>query len=413
MTNTTTMTALADLTKPGGALDLGSDTARLIIRMLSLLAEGTPVARDRVDEAIADLDISPEAAEITLAAWTERDTAGTIRGLGLTYDRTAHRMLIDGNIMWAWCGMDTLIFAVVLGKHVTIESTAPGTHDVVRLHAGPDGVTDAEPADAVITWPRRDNDHVDLTSTSAIQGSFCHHSLLFPSRAHAQDWAQGRDDIDILPLEEGFTIAHEIANALLRYEPGPPTYTSGPERTGEHGMPVVEEPWTGAVSYRRGRRIGPLGTAARVALGVGGIMWALATPHEHPFLDLPGSGVLWWNIVLGLVLLPGALTVALRLRGRSAPALAAGPGTALIVTVATVVVIQIIPVGMLLALGATMLVSAVRGDAGCEWLAIPNWVLRRRDRLFCLPLTPLDQFEARHRRRHLQGGERRPTQETS
>ncbi|MGH3863790.1 organomercurial lyase [Actinokineospora sp.] len=218
MINTETSRILADLTKPGGALDLGPDTARLLTRMLRLLAEGKPVARDRVDAAIADLGINRETADATLAAWTERDPDGTVIGLGLTYHPTAHQLTIDGARMWAWCAMDTLIFAALLGKQVTIESTAPGTRDVVRLHAGPDGITDADPAGAVITWPRRDSEHVDLSSTTAIWGSFCHHSFLFPSRAQAERWSAGRDDIDILPLDDGFPVARGLARALTRYD---------------------------------------------------------------------------------------------------------------------------------------------------------------------------------------------------
>ncbi|MGH3947913.1 MAG: hypothetical protein ACRDSE_02140 [Pseudonocardiaceae bacterium] len=83
MTRTTTPStaaAVADLTKPGGALDLGADAARLITRMLRLLAQGAPLTRDRVDAAVAELGIDTDVAEQTLRAWTERDADGVIRG---------------------------------------------------------------------------------------------------------------------------------------------------------------------------------------------------------------------------------------------------------------------------------------------------------------------------------------------
>jgi hypothetical protein len=39
-----------------------------------------------------------------------------------------------------------------------------------------------------------------------------------------------------------------------------------------------------------------------------------------------------------------------------------------------------------------MLVAAVRGDAGCEVLAISNWVLRRSDHVGCLLFGTIDEL---------------------
>lgn len=169
----------------------------------------------------------------------------------------------------------------------------------------------------------------------------------------------------------------------------------------EEAMRARQEPWVGPVSYRFGRGIGPWGTAARLVAA--GLVFAdaLAVPHDHPVLSLPGAGVLWWNALLGLVLIPAAATLALRLRGLSAPPLAAGLGTELILAVAYMAAVQVLPVTLLLALGASFVVQIVRGDGGCELLAIPNWLLHRHDRLFCLIFTVPDNLEARAwRRRH-------------
>jgi hypothetical protein len=150
-----------------------------------------------------------------------------------------------------------------------------------------------------------------------------------------------------------------------------------------------------AMRYRWGRHIGPWGTTARAVLGAGSLTWALAVPHDHPAGNIPGSHMLWWNILLGLGIIPAVATVTLRLRGRGAAPLRIGSGGALCGTVALVAVAQVIPVAILLFIGATMLIQAGRGADGCELLEIPNMLLRRHDRLFCLPLTPIDVFEAR------------------
>jgi len=219
VTSTPVTDALGDLTKPGGALDLGPHRALLLARMLRLLAEGHPVDRDHVDLAIADLGIPKDQAHAQLEAWTERDEHGTIVGLGLTYNPTPHQLTIDGARMWAWCAMDTLVFPIALDKHVTIESTAPRTGERVRLQASPGGVSDPYPTGAVITWPVRHSQQIDFSPAPAIWGTFCHHSFFFPSRAIAELWAAGRADIEILSPDDGFAVAQSLAGALLRYEP--------------------------------------------------------------------------------------------------------------------------------------------------------------------------------------------------
>jgi hypothetical protein len=50
--------------------------------------------------------------------------------------------------------------------------------------------------------------------------------------------------------------------------------------------------------------------------------------------------------------------------------------------------------------GASMLLAAARGYAGCEVLAVSNWVLRRDDQIGCLVFAPVDALERRRNRRH-------------
>jgi hypothetical protein len=52
----------------------------------------------------------------------------------------------------------------------------------------------------------------------------------------------------------------------------------------------------------------------------------------------------------------------------------------------------------LLFYGASMLLAALRGYAGCEVLAVSNWLLRRDDQVGCVVFSPIDQLERRLRR---------------
>ena len=45
--------------------------------------------------------------------------------------------------------------------------------------------------------------------------------------------------------------------------------------------------------------------------------------------------------------------------------------------------------------GLSMLLAALRGYAGCEALAISNWLLKRDDQLGCLVFGPVDYTEGK------------------
>ena len=152
-----------------------------------------------------------------------------------------------------------------------------------------------------------------------------------------------------------------------------------------------------APRYRWGRRIGPWGTTSRLVAGAAAVAWGLAVPHEQPLFDLPGAGSRLWGSALGIVVLPALLTLAVALRGRSAPPLRLGHGYALVVTVVVLLIAQVLPVAILVGIGGTLLLLAVRGRGGCELMTVPNLVLRRRDYLVCLPFTPIDTWERARR----------------
>jgi hypothetical protein len=46
-------------------------------------------------------------------------------------------------------------------------------------------------------------------------------------------------------------------------------------------------------------------------------------------------------------------------------------------------------------LGASLLLAAARGYAGCEVTAISNWILRRDDQFGCVVFSPIDAAEAK------------------
>jgi hypothetical protein len=118
---------------------------------------------------------------------------------------------------------------------------------------------------------------------------------------------------------------------------------------------------------------------------------------------LPEWELSWQGPVLGLVAFPAALLLfqAVRLRFTNETLNATG-GLGFCLNTAVGAALFIIPFtreAALLFFGASLLLAAARGYAGCEVLAITNWLLRRDDQVGCVVFSPLDEVEARVTRR--------------
>ena len=138
---------------------------------------------------------------------------------------------------------------------------------------------------------------------------------------------------------------------------------------------------------QQGRAIGLVGTTGRVILGLVFLYLAVAI------------GIQWYDLLLGIVGFPALLLSwqKFRLRHTKETLNATGP-IGFIVNVAIAVVLFLIPltrVATLLFYGISLLLAAGRGYAGCEVLAISNWLLRRDDQVGCVIFSPIDGVEMR------------------
>jgi len=153
------------------------------------------------------------------------------------------------------------------------------------------------------------------------------------------------------------------------------------------------------------RDIGPGATAARVAVGAALVVLGLVTgPGRwdvaaavllHPLLAVLAAAGLARALRLGVVRSgPGDWT-----RSEAGASLAVG----MVVLLVGIALTFVSPVGgpsLYLFFGGSMLLAAVMGYAGCEVLALPNLLLRRRDAVWCLLFSPLDRAESRAGRGH-------------
>jgi hypothetical protein len=137
-----------------------------------------------------------------------------------------------------------------------------------------------------------------------------------------------------------------------------------------------------------GRAIGPVGTAARATAGAGAIAYSVATQEMGA-----------WDVAAGLVGLPllaTAIDLAVRRAGAPASTWERSLAVAALALAAATAVTFVTPVdagAIFLFLGFSLLVVAVRGDAGCEVLAVSNAVAARRERTGCVAFAAIDSAE--------------------
>ena len=143
------------------------------------------------------------------------------------------------------------------------------------------------------------------------------------------------------------------------------------------------------------REIGRWGTIARLIVG-GVLVGSVGIGHIRGFHPLP------W--LVGLLVFPTVTLIWQRIRVWRTPGRlqATGP-VAHLLNIAVFLALYLTPYyapaikftsdAALLFYGASMLLAAVRGYAGCEILAISNTALRRNDQIGCLLFGPIDQFE--------------------
>ena len=143
------------------------------------------------------------------------------------------------------------------------------------------------------------------------------------------------------------------------------------------------------------RAIGLWGTVGRLSLGLVFLGLAFSDLRFSAYSTPP-----WHAFVIGLIVLPAGLFAlqSIRLRFTMETLNATGPvGYAVNFGVGLVLFLIVSREGALLFYGVSLLLAAVRGYAGCEILAISNWLLRRDDQVGCVVFNPLDAVESRSR----------------
>ena len=149
---------------------------------------------------------------------------------------------------------------------------------------------------------------------------------------------------------------------------------------------------------RQTRAIGPIGTVSRLAAGLLLIGFPIVT-HGIQAWDLAGALIVFPALSWGLYSLVSAVSQrSTRVNRLDETARSWFTNVSvlvlfLVIAIAATYVTPIDAGAIWLFFGLSMLVGAVRGDAGCEVLAIVNARVGRRDAAGCVVFAPLDSLD--------------------
>lgn len=178
----------------------------LVPHIVRLLAEGQPVALDRL-AAAAGWSAGDVEAALRRQPGTDWDDQGRLVGFGLTLRPTPHRFTFAGRTVYAFCASDALEFPVILGRSGVVESTCPATGQQVRVGVTPERVTWVEPASAVVSLVRPDQVD-DVRAEVCALGSF------FASNEAGAEWLAAHPEGMVHGVEEDFRLHKEINEKL-------------------------------------------------------------------------------------------------------------------------------------------------------------------------------------------------------
>ncbi|MDI3196251.1 organomercurial lyase MerB [Pseudarthrobacter sp. AL07] len=199
-------TDFIDLTDRLTSPDTGIEPA-LWLPLLHLLSQGESVAIADL-AAVTGRTVPEIRAALAAVPDTEYDGDGRIIGQGLTLRPTPHRLELAGEQLYTWCALDTLIFPALLGTPARIESTCHATGVPVRLSVGASGVTDVEPASAVVSL-------VNPEDMSSVRSAFCNQVHFFASPEAAKPWLDAHPGGSVVSVAEAHRIGTAMAGSLL------------------------------------------------------------------------------------------------------------------------------------------------------------------------------------------------------
>jgi alkylmercury lyase len=206
MSTITAASLAAELAAATPALD--GEQQQLALGIYGLLAEGEPVEQARLATRAG---VAPERVRELLGELpgVYLDDSDRVIGFwGLTIRPMAHRLIVDGRVLYAWCAWDTLFLPELIGQPAHVHSTCPTTGAPILLSVRGLEVTEVAPAGTVLSFLHRE----EPFDADAI-ATFCHFVHFFADRAAAERWTAEHDGTFVVSLRDGMEIARRVNGA--------------------------------------------------------------------------------------------------------------------------------------------------------------------------------------------------------
>lgn len=181
---------------------------RIALVALEQLTKGEPLSVANLADALGAREETVEAfvKDSALSPFIHVDENRRVSGLwGLSVVPTHHQLMIDGRTLWAWCAVDTLLYAQLLDNTVEVQTRDPETQQVNRLRLSPTRIEHAEPTDIAVSMVQPQT--ADFRSNTRLRASACHFIFFFASRASGERWQEKHPETVLLTLEEAFNFA--------------------------------------------------------------------------------------------------------------------------------------------------------------------------------------------------------------
>jgi alkylmercury lyase len=191
-----------------GTLD--AEQQRVAVSLYRLLAEGGPVAAERLADRAA---LPLETVEKLLDDWPAvyRDEHGSVVGFwGLAIREMPHRLEIGGRTVYAWCAWDTLFLPEIVGGRAAVSSTCPTTGETVSLEVDESGARRVTPDTAVLSFLRPDGPF-----DGDVIRSFCHFVHFFADEDAAARWIERHPNTFAMSIDEGVDLARRRNREML------------------------------------------------------------------------------------------------------------------------------------------------------------------------------------------------------
>ncbi len=202
----------------GAPGDLSPHQSRLLLGVYRDLAKGEPVSTTALDKIIEDIGIDKDEANDYLKTITEKDSDGNILGiLGLSLNKHPHEFIVNGNSFNTWCAIDALFIPPMLNETATVKSVSPLSKEKIELRVSPDKVEEVSSDGVSVSLVTLNPAEEKRDSVADIWSSYCHNIFFFSSEEEAKEWAEGKENIEIVSVYEAYELGKKAYSKVLEY----------------------------------------------------------------------------------------------------------------------------------------------------------------------------------------------------